>query len=181
MAKAAMQVPCDTERRSYMEENPFWDLLPDTVEGRVRPASFALVDGKPGFSAQAIPRKAPPNLRLLADVLRSENQLPSKIRKWLADLLDPDASTERQLKLSKRKRGAKTKSISKNWDVAEFVEELLHKGATRQRAIGAAMDKYRLSKSSIEAALSSLKKAREIHSRIACEEAFPNEASSPTN
>lgn len=89
-----------------------WSGLRATVEGRAGSCRCELADdGLPAFGTDVIPVGAAPDLRLLARFLRGPANIPPAIRTWLADLLDPAASSEFQFKtLSKRKTGRKRKT-----------------------------------------------------------------------
>lgn len=149
-----------------MAELLCWDLFKATVEGRESPASSVLHDGRPIYCAHGIPQGSPPNLQILAEFLRSETQIPSGIRSWLADMMDRDANSEFQFKkLSKRKRGAKARGSTANWEAARYVQALLSENETRKRAIGSAEEKFGIKRSAIEAALKSLREADEEHAK----------------
>lgn len=149
-----------------MRELIFWDLFRYTVEGRPHPASAVLHEGKPIFCARPIPDGALPDLKLLAEFLRSDVPIPSEIRHWLADMVDTDAYSEFQFKrLSKRRRGRKAKDATVYMEIARYVQSLTQTGETRQRAIGKAEAKFMIKRSTVEAALKATKLADEAQAR----------------
>ena len=144
-----------------------WDLFKITVEGRVSPASCAWENGPTVFCAYPIKKGSAPNLVLLAEMLRSEIPIPNEIRKWLADMLDPNADSDFQFKkLSKRGRGPKVVGPAVNWAAAQSVLDLIEAGLPRKKAIHDTCGKFSIGKSAIEEALSSYKEAKAIHDSI---------------
>ena len=145
----------------------FWHLFMATVEGRESRASSAWTDTGPSFVPSPIPRGTSPDLKLLAEMLRSKKPLPPNVRAWLADLVDPEAGSEFQFKsLSRRGRGPGRVSVASNWDAAEAVISLMQEGSPRKRAIGEVMDRTGLRKSTLEAAMRSRREAQEEHARL---------------
>ncbi|WP_150293096.1 hypothetical protein [Sphingobium estronivorans] len=157
-----------------------WRAVRETVEGQQSPSSCALTDGRVIFSARPIPKGAQPNLKFLSQILRSDEPLPPVAREWLADLFDPDAESDYQIKtLARRRRGAKQVGISNNWDAARYALERMDCGDqaddpqarddradTWEVAIMVAAEKFRISESAVEAAVKSYREAKEIHDQI---------------
>jgi hypothetical protein len=154
----------------------FWDLFRTTVEGRPSPASCVWENGTPIFCAIPIEKSSDPNLSLLAEMLRSEAPIPSEVRAWLADMMDPCATSDFQFKkLSKRGRGPKSIGHTANWPAAEYARVLMRQPKdprkpeileARKSAIGKAADEFKLKKSSIEKALSNLIDSEAAHNAI---------------
>ncbi len=93
-----------------------WNTFIAQVEGsRSNPSRVALIREKLVWAGIELSDKKlrNPDLQLLADLLRSKRKLPQKVRNWLADLMDPNASSEfKKIKLSKSKRGPNRKILS---------------------------------------------------------------------
>ncbi len=152
---------------------PAWGPFKSQVEGDPGPMSCVLKDGELCYYAVDIPKDAKPDLKLLADVLRSEIWLPPDIRCWLADLVDPGAGTTLQFKkLSKRKGGAKPSPVI-DFELAKYVEAQARLGVPRKNTIADAAEGYGVSRSTIEARFATYKKARDEHDRIISEQIEP--------
>lgn len=99
------------------------DLLSRTVEGIENPASYGFADGTPYFSPRPVEPGAGPNLKLLADYLRSDRPISQHVRDWLADMADPDGIGPSSLAITRRKNGRPKSSMFKYQEaVAEFIE-----------------------------------------------------------
>ena len=153
-------------RREVAKLGAPWSIFKDQVEGRPGPMSCVFRDGELQYCSDDIPEGAGPDLKLLADVLRSKIELPGDIRQWLADLVDPGAGTTLQFKkLSKRKGGAKRSPVI-DFEFAEYVEDQTRLGVPRKNTIADAAEGYGVSRSTIEGRLATHKKARDEHDRI---------------
>jgi hypothetical protein len=138
--------------------NPeLWKLFWITVEGRQHSQSCALKDGNLQPSEIPILKGAQPDLKLLAEFLRSDIPLPQSERNWLADLMDKDATSDFQFKkLSKRAAGRPVGGQEKKIAMARYFNDLQH-ALTRKRALHKTAMKFRVSPATIERALKSTK------------------------
>ena len=99
------------------------DLLSRTVEGIENPASYGLADGTPYFSPRPVQPKSGPNLKLLADYLRSDRPISQHVRNWLADMADPDGTGTSCMAITRRKNGRPKSSMFKYHEaVTEFIQ-----------------------------------------------------------
>lgn len=157
-----------------------WDAVRKTVEGQQSLSSCAVVDGRVCFSGRAIPKGAKQNLKLLSQILRSDEPLPPVAREWLADLFDRDSGSDFYIKALTGRRGPKRVDISNNWragqyallrmecgDQADDPEASDTRGDKWETAMELAAHKFGISKSAVEAAVKSYRDAREIHDGIA--------------
>ena len=143
-----------------------WGTFKDQVEGRPGPTSCVFRDGELQYCSEDIPDSAKPDLKLLADVLRSTIQLPDDIRQWLADLFDPEAGSRFQFrKLEKRQGGAGPDPII-DFELAHYVEDQTRLGVPRKNTIADAAEGFGVSNSTIEGRLATYKKALEENDRI---------------
>jgi hypothetical protein len=150
---------------------PCWDVFRDTVEGRESVVACHFSDGQPYYSLESIPQNANPDLSLLVDLFRSDTLIPREIRDWLADLFDPNATTDFPFKeLARRKPGKPEKALSRNWDAAAFFDALCEEGIHRKAAIAQTMAKFALAKTVLEEAIRSYRVASEEHARVLREE-----------
>lgn len=149
----------------------WWRLFMATVEGRPSQASCAWSSGAPAFDPQPIPPGSEPNLKLLAEMLRSDAEVPAEVRRWLADLVDPEGTSEFHFKrLSKRGRGARVKGVAVNWEAASAFERYCSEGMARKQAIWRVQQEFSLSRASVEAAAKSLRAARAAHDAASCDD-----------
>jgi hypothetical protein len=125
------------------------------------------MNGKIVWCGVPIAKRAEPNLKLLSQIIRSEEPLPPVAREWLADLFDPAADSEFQVKtLARRARGPGRTTILNNWDAAEYAESRIESGegaddpqAHDQRpdkyaeAVKVAAEKFGISESAVKSAL----------------------------
>ena len=136
------------------------------VEGTPGPVSCEIKRGVPEWSSNPIPHGASPDLKVLATVLRGKAKLPDEIRQWLADLMDPDASSTFQFKkLSKRKRGKKPSPYI-DFDLVAYVEAETARGVPRKNTIADAAKGYGVSRSTIEGRLTTHKKAQDEYNQL---------------
>jgi len=164
----------------FASEAAKWLAVRETVEGQQSPSSCSLLEGRIVFSAKNIPKGAKPDLTLLSHILRSNEPLPPFAREWLADLFDPDAASEFQVKnLARRRRGAKPVGMSNNWDAAQYALQRMEVGDLAddpnaqdvradkwEAAIAKAAMNFRISKSAVEAAVKSYREAKSVHDLI---------------
>ncbi len=164
-----------------------WAVLRDTVEGNQTSACCVFDGAKLQWFPEPIRRGAQPNLRLLAAYLRSDEPLPSTVRYWLADLMDPEGDSEMQFKqLNRRKKGAKPTGISNNWDAAIYALRRMEEGDGANNAINEskpdkwemavriAGEKFRISESSVEAAIKSYRDAKDVHDTVSRKDIYPD-------
>lgn len=98
-------------------------MVRDTVEGQQSPASVSLIKGKPVYTAVPIPKGAPPNMALLADLLRGRHPISAEMRDWLASLCDPDGNSDMKLSMTKRRNGRRRESAMEHYEaVRHFIE-----------------------------------------------------------
>lgn len=164
----------------FVTDDRKWEFVRDTVEGRQSPASCSVQDGKIVFNAAPVGKRAEPNLKLLSQILRSDEPLPAVARKWLADLFDPDADSEFRVKeLSRRARGPGRTSVCHNWDAAAYAEARMELGdraddpqARDPRpdkyadAVNAAARKFNIQPSAVKAAIKARRSAQAAHDAI---------------
>jgi len=157
-----------------------WDLVRATVQGDQSPASCSILDGRIVFSAEPIAKGAKPNLILLSQILRSGEPLPAIAREWLADLFDPAAKSEYQIKtIGRRKRGAKPVGLTNNWDAAQHALELMRWGETdadlsargerREKwaiAVQSSADEFGITETAVEDAIKSYRDAVEANNGV---------------
>lgn len=154
-----------------------WAAVAQTVQGQQSPSSCVLSGGRIVFSARPVPKSAKPNLKLLCQILRSEEPLPPVAREWLADLFDADSDSEYHVEaLIRRPVGAKPAGLTHNWDAARFALELMRWGEDRRelraggvrwetwaQAVRLAATKFNITKSAVERAIKSYRDSvREI-------------------
>lgn len=142
-------------------------LFIDTVEGIESEGSCKLVDGALIVTEQPIKWGDQPDLSLLADVLRSDIELPPHVRAWLADLVDPQASSDAALMFRNRSAVELGKALFRkkgpytDWPIADFVadciDEMRANGvperALRKRAIAKACDHFGISDTKVTDAI----------------------------
>ena len=104
-----------------VELPPAWDALINQVEGNEAPFSCAVIDGHPRLRSTPIPLKADPELALLAQVLRSDAEIPRHVREWLANMMTPGSDANCSLSI-KRLRGRPRSSILKHIEAVETFE-----------------------------------------------------------
>jgi hypothetical protein len=156
----------DTLSKLLTTDAQKWDLVRDAVEGRQSTASCSVRNGRVVFDAAPVAKRAAPDLKLLSQILRSNEPLPSIAREWLADLFDPDGNSERRVKaLSYRARGPARMGHCHDWDAAAYAERRMEEGARADDpqasprpdkyddAVEAAATKYRIAPSAVKAAL----------------------------
>jgi len=150
-----------------------WRAIAETVQGDQSPSSCAMRGGRIIFSARPIPKSAKPNLKLLSEILRSEEPLPKVARDWLADLFDPDSGSDYYIDtLIRRPHGAKPAGHTHNWEPARYALELMRWGEDRRqlkargetwetwkRAVFLAATKFNITKSTVERAIKSYRAA----------------------
>ncbi|MDP3659223.1 hypothetical protein [Phenylobacterium sp.] len=94
-----------------------------TVEGQQSAASVSLIEGRPVYTAAPIPKGAPPNMALLAELLRGRHPISADMRHWLAALCDPDGNSEMKLGMTKRRNGRPRESAMEHFEaVRQFME-----------------------------------------------------------
>ena len=154
-----------------------WELVRDTVEGRQSTASCSVLNGKISFHAAPVAKRADQNLKLLSEILRSDEPLPAVARKWLADLFDPAAKSEFRIKeLSRRARGPGRVGDCHNWDAAAYAELRMEVGDRAddpaaldgrpdkyEQAVDAAALKFEIAPSAVKAAIKARRAAQKIH------------------
>ena len=134
--------------------SPHWDLFRDAVEGRPSYGTFELINGEPYFSEGCVPRGAKPNLVLLVELFRSETLLPREIRDWLADLFDPNATSDFHFKeLSRRKPGKLKKSETQDLGAAIFFHKLCDEGIHRKEAFHRTRERFEIKKTVLDEAI----------------------------
>lgn len=157
-----------------------WGLVQQTVQGDQSNASCIFDSGRIVFSAAPIGKGAKPNLKLLSQILRSDEPLPRIAREWLADLFDPDASSDHQIKrLERRRKGAPPAGDTNNWPAAQYALLRMDcgdqaddprarngKGDKWEVAVEVAAKRFRISESAVEAAMKSFRAAKDVHDRI---------------
>jgi len=160
----------------FISEAQKWELVRDTVEGRQSTASCSVSNGRIVFDATPVAKRADQNLKLLSQVLRSDEQLPAIAREWLADLFDPDASSEFRVKeLARRARGPGRSGLCHNWDAAAYAERRMEEGERADdpqardarpdkyaEAVIAAADKYGIAPSAVKKALKERSSGRKV-------------------
>ena len=157
-----------------------WEFVRDAVEGRQSTASCSVSNDRIVFDAAPVAKRAKPNLKLLSQILRSEEPLPVIAREWLADLFDPDAGSEfRVTALSRRARGPGRTSHCHNWDAAAYAERRMAEGARAddpeasarpdkyEGAVEAGAQKYKISPSAVKAAIKARRLGQKAHDEIA--------------
>ena len=155
-----------------------WQAIIDRVQGDEAPASCSLSHGKIVFYAPPIPYGADPDLKFLADVLRSDEPLPPVARAWLADIFDPDVKS--QFNVKSGKPGRRKAGATHNWDAAAYADLLMDCGVQAddpkaplgrpykwEQAMEMAAAKFNTNISDVEAALKSYRAARKAHDEIA--------------
>lgn len=157
-----------------------WEFVRDVVEGRQSTASCSVKDGKIVFCATPVKKRAEPNLKLLSEIIRSNEPLPAGARQWIADLLDPDADSEFCVKrLLRRARGPGRTGNCHNWDAAEYAELRIKLGERADNplakdarpdksgeAVKTAAEKFGISESAVKAALKKRRAAQASHDEI---------------
>lgn len=99
------------------------DLLSLTVEGIENEASYGFSEGIPYFSLRPVEAKSGPNLKLLADYLRSDRPISRDVRIWLAKMADPDGDYTSRMTITRRSNGRPKESMFKYREaVSEFIE-----------------------------------------------------------
>lgn len=149
---------------------PPWHIFIQTVEGRPGPVSMVMADGRPALSPAPIPKDAKPDVGPLVELLRSKEPIPSDVRTWIADLLEEDATTAVRLTLARRKAGKAPNAVGAHWDAAEFVDRLVEGGVKQESALIDAEKRFDVKRSTLMAALTSYRSAREEHAAINREE-----------
>ena len=145
---------------------PAWDALIDHVEGAEAPFSCAVIDGLPYLSNAPIPSK--PSLSKLAEVLRSDAEIPREIRNWIADMMTPGSDVACSLFIE-WKRGRRRANILRYLEIVEHFDDLLandqlkprHQQQGRKRIEDKTCDDFNISRSTLLAYRQSIKKARE--------------------
>jgi hypothetical protein len=164
----------------FITEARKWEFVRDAVEGRQSIASCSVSNDGIVFDANPVAKRATPNLKLLSQILRSDEPLPAIAREWLADLFDPDAGSEFRVKaLSRRARGPGRTSHCHNWDAAAYTERRMAEGARAddpeasarpdkyEDAVQAAAKKFRIAPSAVKAAIKARRLAQKAHDEIA--------------
>lgn len=154
-------------------EGAKWQAVRETVEGLQSSRSCVLIDGQVVYSARPIPKSAKPNLKLLSEILRSNEPLPRIARAWLADLFDPDSDSDYYVEtLVRRSVGAKPAGLTHNWEPAHYALELMRWGEDRRelkargekwetwkRAVFLTTQEFNITKSAVERAIKSYRDA----------------------
>lgn len=157
-----------------------WHAVAATVQGDQSPSSCVILHGRIVWSARPITKDAKPNLKLLSEILRSDEPLPKVAREWLADLFDPDSVSAYQVKkLSRRRRGAKPAGLSNNWDAAEYAVMRMDcgdqaddpnasdgRGDSWEVAVELAAKRFCISETAVEDAVKSYREAKAVHDQI---------------
>jgi hypothetical protein len=143
-----------------------WGHFRSQVEGRPGAGSCKFEDGELYYCVGRIPKGAEPDLKLLADVLRSKIQLPDDIRQWLADLLDPEAGSRFQFRKLEKRKGGEGPDPIYDFELIEYVNDQTRLGALPKNIIADAVKKFGMSPSSVRSRLATYKKARDEHDRI---------------
>lgn len=157
-----------------------WRAVAATVQGDQSPSSCVMLDGRIVFSARPITKDAKPNLKLLSDILRSDEPLPKVAREWLANLFDPDAVSDYQVKkIARRRRGAKPAGLSNNWDAAQYALMRMDcgdqaddpkasdgRGDSWEVAVELAAKRFCISETAVQDAVKSYREAKAIHDQI---------------
>lgn len=156
----------------FITEALKWEFVRDAVEGRQSTASCSVRNDRLVFDAVPVAKRAKPNLKLLSQILRSDEPLPMIAREWLADLFDPDSGSEFRVKeISRRARGPGRTSHCHDWDAAAYAERRMEEGARADDpaasarpdkyvdAVDAAAKKFRIAPSAVKAALKARRSA----------------------
>lgn len=143
-----------------------WSIFKHQVEGRPGPMSCVFRDGELQYCSDDIPKGAKPDLKLLADVLRSKIQLPDYIRQWLADLFDPEAGSRFQFRKLEKRKGGAGPAPTIDFEVVNFIHEEISRRlsgrkpgserrnvAARKNAIADAVIRFGISIATIEKCL----------------------------
>ena len=140
---------------------PNWSGFFATVEGRECDVPATLSEaGLPTWGGRRLPAGGGQDLQLLVTLLRGDAPLPRAVRTWLADLFDDRADSEFQVKaLSRRRRGKPTRAIGEHWDAVHHFRKLIADGMGRKHALGQTGEKFRVGRSTLEAAITELSKA----------------------
>jgi hypothetical protein len=157
-----------------------WEFVRDAVEGRQSTASCSVREGRIVFDATPVAKRAKSNLKLLSQILRSDESLPAIAREWLADLFDPDAASEFRVKaLSRRARGPGLTGHCHDWDAAAYAERRMQEGARADNpaasarpdkyadAVEEAAKKFRIAPSAVRLAMRKRRLAQKAHDEIA--------------
>lgn len=157
-----------------------WRAVAATVQGDQSSSSCVMLDGRIVWSARPIPKDAKPNLKLLSEILRSDEPLPRVGREWLANLFDPDAVSDYQIKkINRRRRGGKPAGPSNNWDAAEYALMRMDcgdqaddpkasdgRGDSWEVAVELAAARFCISETAVEDAVKSYREAKAVHDQI---------------
>ena len=145
-----------------VELPPAWDTLMDQVEGNEAPFSCAVIDGQPRLHSTPIPPKADPELALLAQVLRSDAEIPRHVREWLANMMTPGSDATCSLSI-KRLRGRPRASVLKHIEAVEYFDELCELSEHemgRKRAEHETCEAYKITRSTLLAARKAIMRAK---------------------
>lgn len=164
----------------FITEAQKWEFVRDAVEGRQSTASCSVRNSGIVFDRAPVAKRTTPNLKLLSQILRSEEPLPEIAREWLADLFDPDGVSEFRVKaLSRRARGPGRTSHCHDWDAAAYAERRIEEGARAddpgassrpdkyEDAVEAAAAKYKIAPSAVKAAIRARRLGQKAHDEIA--------------
>jgi len=157
----------------FVNESKKWKAVAETVQGQQSSSSCALSDGRIVFSARPVSKSAKPNLKLLSQILRSDEPLPPVARKWLADLFDPDSDSDYHVEtLVRRSQGAKPAGPTHNWEAARHAHDLMRWGEDKRelkaqgetwekwnRAVFLTATEFNTTKSTVERAIKSYREA----------------------
>ena len=140
-------------------------MVRDTVEGQQSPASVILIKGTPAWTAAPIPKGAPPNMALLADLLRGRHPISAEMRDWLAAVCDPDGNSEMKLSMTRRRNGRPRESAMKHYEaVRHFLENQSAYGF--EYAVDQGKAVHGLSRSTLLKVVNSLRPAIEEDERL---------------
>lgn len=165
---------------TFVSDETKWAFVVDTVEGRQSTASCSVAGGRICLHPAPVAKRAKPNLRLLSAILRSDEPLPPVAREWLANLFDPDADSDFEVKgLVRRSRGPGRVGHCHNWDAAAYAEARIELGdraddpnARDPRpdkyadAVDAAAKRFGITPSAVKAAIKSRRAAQRAHDSI---------------
>ena len=141
------------------------NLLKVTVEGRAGAVALGFESGQPRMVAQ-IAKNEKPNLRVLAEFLRTKHQITPEVRHWLAELCDPDGKADMTLVI--KRRGRRGRSRNSMMEYLPAVEEFRQLNAPHayESAVETVTKKYGISRSTLHKAEKLLGPALDEHDRI---------------
>lgn len=150
-----------------------WNLVAEAVFGVESQASCVFSNGDVVFSGRPRPASAKQDLKLLAQILRSDMPLPPVARQWLADLFDPEGKTDFWVEaLAPRNKYQQRTTIAHDWDAADNAESRMERGDEHGRrvkwitATNDAAKECSVSRARVERAIHSKRAAKKINDEI---------------